>query len=525
MSYQGETYSIPMNRGGLTANPNIDLIEPEMMVMARNINTFDNGRGKRGGTAHFSTASTRDSQLMGVIDFTLADGSQFIVTTTTEGEVWKDNTTQLNSGNLLKVGAFTTFSVVNEKLYICDGGTTPQTWDGIAASTSDLAAVPSDWTGSNFPTQIIVHGAGGSERGWALGCQSTPHTLYITPETAGGDLDFTQGTIQTFNRETGDGYGLVGGVEFGDKLIVFGKNQAYVVDDSELDISNWRIQAAQWKGGVAHSRLIVKTPNDVVCMMDDGTIYSVAAVQEFGDYKIASITKPSWIDKWIRENTDLGKINQFHGVYDPELRIIRFFVVRSGQTNIDTCLVYNIDKGPEEGWVIHDNQTNASGFDASCSAVVLRVPAEDHSTYIYTGDYLGNVWELEEGPRNDNGEAYFAGFKTARLNFANARVTKKYRRGWLITEEKGDYNLFINTWVDGVSLAQQTVDLSGAGALWGTMVWGSFTWAGDALIDQPFDIGTKGKRIQFEIFNSNVNEDFFVSQMLIDHKVLSNRPQ
>lgn len=522
MSYQGDTFSVPMNRGGFTNNPNADLIDPEMMVMARNINIFENGRGKRGGTKHFSSASTRDSQLMGVVDFTLIDGTQHVVTTATEGEIWKDNTTQLKSG--LAASKFSTFAINNDKLYISNGADVPQTWDGSAGSTTDLSAVPTDWTGSNFPTQIVIHGSGNSERGWALGCPSNVHTLYVTPDTAGGDLDFTQGTIVTFNIETGDGFGLVGGVEFGDKFIVFGKNQAYIINDSSTTVADWGYVTAQWKGGVAHSRLIVKTPNDVVCMMDDGNIYSVTAVQQFGDYKSASITKPSWIDKWIRDNTDLSKIDQFHGVYDPELRLIRIFVVRSGQTTVDTCLVYNIDRGPEEGWVIHDNQSNASGFDASSSAVVRRSPASDHSTYVYTGDYSGNVWELEEVTKNDNSAAYFAGFKTPRLTFNNPRVTKKYHRGWLVTEEKGDYNLFINTWVDGVALTQQTVDLSGAGALWGTMVWGSFTWAGDVLIDQPFDIGTKGKRIQFEIFNSNVDEDFFVSQLLIDHKLLGNRP-
>ncbi|MEE8382225.1 MAG: hypothetical protein V3R78_10185 [Thermodesulfobacteriota bacterium] len=494
------------------------------MLEVRNINIHEDGRGKRGGTAIFSAASTRNSQLTGVIDFTLASGTQFVVTTTTEGEVWKDNATQLNSGNLLKSGAFTTFSIANDKVYICDGGTTPQTWDGAAGSTSDLAAVPNDWTGVNFPTQIIIHGSGNSERGWALGLPSNPHTLYFTPDSAGGDLDFTDGTIDTINIETGDGFGLVGGVDFGDRLIIFGKNNAYVINDTSLTSTEWGYTQAQWEGGVAHSRLIIKTTNDVVCMMDDGNIYSITAVQSYGDYKQASITKPSWIDKWIRENTDLSKINQFHGLYDPELRRIYIFVVRNGQTDVDTALVYNVDRGPEEGWTIHDNRDSNSGYSASCAAVVRRSPASHHSQYVYTGDGIGNVWELEESAKNDNNNAYYAGFKTPRLVFDNARATKKYVRGFLVTEEKGSYNVYINIWIDDVAQTQQSVDLSGAGAVWGTMVWGSFTWAGGVLVDKAFDIGAVGKRIQLEVFNSSVDEDFFLSEIQVDHLIMGNRP-
>lgn len=522
MSFSGQTFQIPMGRGGFTNNPNIDEVAPEMMIDVKNINIHENGRGRRGGTAHFSVASTRDSQLMGVVDFTLINGTQHVVTTATEGEIWKDNTTQLKSG--LATGKFSTFAIANDKLYISNGANVPQTWDGAAGSTSDLSAVPTDWTGSNFPTQIIIHGSGNSERGWALGCPSNVHTLYVTPDSAGGDLDFSQATILTFNIETEDGFGLVGGVEFGDRILIFGKNQAFVMNDSDIDTANWGYNAAQWKGGVAHSRLIVKTPNDVVCMMDDGNIYSVTAVQQFGDYRSASITKPSWIDKWIRENTDLSRIDQFHGEYDPELRRVYIFVVRSGQTQIDTALVYNVDRGPEEGWTIHDNPSSVSGYSASASAVVRRTPAANHSTYTYTGDYSGNVWELETAARNDDSAAYTASYKTPKMTFDNPRLTKRYRKLWVIAREAGNFNLSIETWVDGVSQGTNTVSLAGIGAVYGIDVYGTGTYGGDTFVENNFNVGNVGRRIQYEVFNTAANEDFFVSKMLQDFTPLGNRP-
>ena len=74
--------------------------------------------------------------------------------------------------------------------------------------------------------------------------------------------------------------------------------------------------------------------------------------------------------------------------------------------------------------------------------------------------------------------------RSGQLVFDNARATKKYVRGFLVTEEKGNYSVYINIWIDDIAQTQQSVDLSGAGAVWGTMVWGSFTWAGGVLIDK-----------------------------------------
>jgi len=90
-------------------------------------------------------------------------------------------------------------------------------------------------------------------------------------------------------------------------------------------------------------------------------------------------------------------------------------------------------------------------------------------------------------------------------------------------EPKGDCNLTVNTWIDGVQQAQQTVSMAGAG---GTLPFtlGTDLLGGNELIDKPYDIGNKGKRIQSEFYNSNVDEDFFISQILYDHKVLGAGP-
>lgn len=516
MGYKGQTYAIDCARGGLTANPNIDSVPAYMMVLARNINIHENGRGKRGGTSKVNaSAGYGSSQNMGMYDYIKLSGAQKLVVGTTAGSIYQSPTVTIKTG--LTTGKFFNYEVFEDELYICNGANTPQTWDGAAASTSNITNPAADWTGSNQPFQMVKHGRGNSERMWAI----LPSGVYASAD--GDAKEFVTGVIN-IPISTDDGSGLTGALEFGDRLICFSKRRSYIIDDASLTPSEWGYEAAIWEGGVSHNRLIVKTPNDVLCMMDDGNIYSITAVQSYGDYKTASITKPSWIDKWIRDNCDLGRIDQFHAAYDPELRLIRWFVVRTGQSQVDTCLVYFIDRGPEEGWVIHDNLSYASGFKASASCVYHKIPAEHHSFYIYTGDYSGFVWDLEETNRNDDSNGYYAGFKTSRMTFDNPRLTKRYDRGWAITQAEGDYNLYIKAWIDGVEQTEQTISLAGTGGIWDTGTWDNFAWSGDEMIDKTFDIGDTGKRIQFEVYNSNVNEDFFISQLLVDFKPLGNRP-
>lgn len=516
MSYSGGTYQIPCERGGLTANPNIDAVKPEMMVIARNINLNENGRGLRGGTAHVNaTAITGTPRIMGIYDFWLLNGTQKLVTATTDGKVYSDYTTEIKTG--LTTAKHTSFEIFDNTLYITNGANIPQTWNGVAASTSNLTNVPTDWTGSAYPKQFIKHGRGNSERLWAY----LNNTVYAS---ANGTDDFSDANVTTINIETSDGQGIVGAVEFQDRLLTFGKRKAYIIDDADYSTANWGYEAAAWEGGAAHHRLIVKTPNDIICMTEDGDIYSVTAVQQYGDYKQASLVRPSFMDKWIRDNVRLSYVADFHATYDPELRAIKFFVVRNGKTTVDTALVFFIDRPLEEAWTIHDNQTNASGYSASCSCIYRKDPPEHHRIYIYTGDYSGFVWDLEETNTNDNSLAYYGGFKTSHLSFDDPRVSKKYMRGWLTTRPQGAYDVYISWWVDGVKQTTKTVSLAGSGVALDTFLLDTDSLGGSDVIDTAFSLGTIGKRIQFEVYNGNVNETFFVSRLSVDFKPLSNRP-
>lgn len=518
MSYAGETYVIPFQAAGLNLNKNIDSIPPSGLVLARNVNLHEGGLGTRGGTSKDnSTAVTGSPDIRGLYYFRLNNSNDFKVFGTSAGNVYRNSTTTIKTG-MSSSNKFW-FETFENTLYICDGASTVQTWDGVAAGTSNITNPATDWSGADQPDQIVKHGKGNSERLWAKGLATKPMNVYYS--TLGDGKDFLNATAGFMQIDTGDGFGIVGLVDFADQLFAFGKRNTYLIDDADVNTVNWGYALAPWVGGVANQRLIVKTENDIYAMMEDGVIYSVTAAQFTKDYKRASLVRPAYIDRYIQENVKLSSVADFHAIYDPTLRCIYWFVVRTGQTEVDTALVQFIDRPPEQAWVVQDNQSSNSGFSAACSALI-RNGAGDYE--VWTGDYSGFLWRLNQANANDDSNAFYNGVKTANTHLGNPRIHKHFRRGRVITEPKGSYSLNVNWWVDGTAQTAQTVSLAGTGSVFDTGTLDSATFAAEDLIDSSYDLGQVGKRMQQEFYLNAVNREFFLSAAMLDFKPLGVMP-
>ena len=527
MSYRGQVYRIPCDRGGLQRNANIDLIPPEGMVHpSKNINMHQGGRGKRGGTGVVNatpTAIDSSSRIRGIGYYRQENGDTKVIVATSSPKLFQDTVSGTGNWSSDITGASWTtanktvmFEQMDDLMFICNGVDDPQQYNG-AGSTSDVTTLNGDWSGNNNPSMMLKHGRGEAEKMWAIGVADHTGRVYYSktrdPNTWAG-----AGTGNV-DIETSDGFGIIGIAEFGDRLICFGRRQVFIINDESITTAEWGYQKAQWEGGAGSAKLIVTTPFDIFVMAEDGDIYSVSTAQQYGDYRSASVLKDSKMHEWIKEFVDLTNIDDFHAIYDPKLRAIKWFVRRKTLAHVDTCLVYFIDRQSSEAWIVHDNQSNDSGYKASASALIR---AETGNFKVYTGGWDdGFVWELETVNLNDNSSAYSAGFKTARLPFDNPRIRKRYDKVWIIAKEEGTYNLDIDWWVDGEPQTQINVDLTPSGSfVLGTSLLDTGVLGGDAFIDTDAELDQYGKRIEFEIFNNRVDEDFFVSQILIDYQPL-----
>lgn len=520
MSYAGQAYQIPCGAGGNFYSGDLDSVPPEGMVSpSKNLNLHIGGRRKRGGTTPYNSIPiTSTPQILNGYDFRKKNASRFIMAFGNDGSLYSD----ILASTSIKTGLATSgrpcFETFKDELYVTDGINTPQTWDGAAGATSDITTPAVDWGVGNQPKFCLAHGAGVSRRMWYFGCPVNLENAYYSILDDGKDL--TGSGSGQLKVETSDGFGIVGGREFGQRLVFFGKRKAYLLDDSSSSVANWGYVAAQWEGGAAHQDLIVKTPNDLICMQEDGEIYSVTAVQSYGDYKAASIARPAFVHQWIMDNVNLALINQFHAIYDPNLRAIKFFVVRNAQSQVDTALIFFIDRQPKEAWMLHDNLDHASGYSASSSFLVRTSVGKFE---VYTGDYSGQIWKTEQEAKNDNGEGYTTQSKTPPLSFENPRVNKKYRRGKIIYASPGNYNVNVRWWVDNVEQTPRVVSFVNTGGIYGSAVFDTDVYGGAQLGEASFELGAIGKRIQIQLENSTADEDYFISKILVDNEVLGAR--
>ena len=408
----------------------------------------------------------------------------------------------------------------------------------ITNQTIDIIDPHADWSASDQPIQVIKHGNGNSERLWAVGTTGTPGFVYYSNDNDGSSLpSFLASGSGRIYIDTGDKFGLIGACEYQDRLMVFGKNNTYVIDDSDSSPDNWGYSQAGWKGGASNHRLIIVTPNDVLAMMDDGDIYSVSAVQSYGDYKAASIARPAGVDTWIRDNIDLTYISSFHAIYDPNLKAIKWFMVRKTQTQVDTCLVYYIDRSPDKAWTLHNNTTsNINGYNASCS---FNFKGADNKDNIYTGDWGGTgkgwIWKTEQTSYSDNSTAYEVKLRTPRMSLGGdqdptaVRINKKFKELRIVDQNfLGTTGFLVRYYIDGV-LHGMTYAFSepAHGFLLGTSALDIDSLSGDKseFFEYTVPIGDVGKRIEIEITNNNVvNNYFFIASMLLDFKPLTVRP-
>lgn len=530
MGYDGGQHISDYSRGGLVFINNFDAILPHHMVYpTRNINLNGGGREPRGGTA-IKYDGYGGAQIMGQFDFILDNGNQFLVTVTTDGKIWKNKDDILKTG--VSTGIYPSFEIMNDTLYIALGANDiPQTWDGAAASTSDFAHPHASWAADGYPLHLKVHGRGESERLWAI----ASNNVYYSDLNDGTEADFTAGAYGNVYIEAGSG-NLVGAAAFTDRLFIFSETLAWVIDDADADHSNWGYDKAPWSKGAAHHRVIIDTPYGPVIVTRQFDIYPVSVTDAYGDFKIDNMTEEAEVYRYVDEHINLTKIAECHGVYDPKIKAVRFFHRRNGLAEVDSCLVFFLDRakkfaergldGAVESWMIHDNQDNISGYSASSSCV--RKVAEG-KYQVHTGGYDGKSWGLEESSKADNGNGYYAGFMTPKDTYVSLAkelldYMKAYKRAKVRNQPAGNFDLNVNIYIGGVFVGSQTISLSGSGSVFDTAVFGTAKFAVQAITNEAFLLGYKGEDVQFEFYRTAAGEDFFIPGLITHFKALGVKP-
>lgn len=508
MGYSGQTYRMPLIDTGFRDDRNLELLPPTALVIpSKNVNYHEGGLGKRGGTD--ITIEGLGNSGQGVFHFQTP--TQKLLVFVANGNLY-----QTAYANVLHTGMstqnFVSFCQTSLYVFCADGQTNPQYWDGAAGSSSDVTAATS-WSG-NMPIQMVTHtraGSGAGDRLWAVTPDGLWYSKLNTPtDFKNGDAGFIP--IDSIG-------GLTGAWDLGGQLFAFSRTQTFLIQDTDSTIANWGYINALWEGGAASWRLICKAYNNLFLMTEDGLIYSLQGVLTTGAYNAAALNRPPYIDKFIRDNVNLTNIQNFHVAYDRKLRALKFFMQEGGSTN-NIALVYFIDKEPTSAWIVHDNEIYASGYDAMCSAEV-RNAAGDYQ--VWTIDNTGNVWKLEQTSRDDDGNPYPVHIKCKREDMGDPRANKHYMAMAFRGVASGQVDFTCRTWVEGARQTDESLTLNGSGAAFDSAHFDVDTFAGDMLTAAPFQLGYYGRDFQFELINSAVGQDFFLSEILFFAKKLGTK--
>jgi hypothetical protein len=434
------SFRYALGSGGFNYNRNSsDMPSNCMLDGSCNFNLLADSVRSRGGTDVVLTLPER-SPITSLSRVIPSSGTSVILSTTESGSIYKDSVALKNDLPKINDASYLEW---NDNVIINVGSSVPQVWDHASSTTSDYPAIKmaEDWTHDGaYPLIMLAHGKSNSLRAWALGSTSRPNTLYYS-----AGFDILDG-VPNFSIEDSDEKAgqfviatpfnepLLGLIEFGDRLLVFSSSKAFVVDDLSTITTQWGYVAAQWDGGTISHHTLVALENDIFSLTQDGTLYSISAVESYGDYRMASLTEPAAINVYMKENINLTNVADIHLVFDPNIRAIKVFCAPQYREENDIALTYFIDRGSLNGWTPHYNRLFQSGYDARSSVI----SPSSNGDVNFTGDYFGRIWKIEQPFVVDDGEFFQMQIITPWVtpNFsaqggADFRRTKRFQNGWV----------------------------------------------------------------------------------------------
>ena len=508
MAYGGQVLRSPFLQTGLRDDRSQELLPVTSLVLpSKNLNFHENGLSKRGGNALFDSAPVV-SKVQGGFQFRLNSGAYFDLFAT-NGKVYQSNFSNVlkaglsvsNPVSFMQIGAQSGQTITQYVMW-ADGQTKPQYWDGSAITSTDVTIATSWGTTSGMPFQIINHARNANIRAWAITKDSVWASKLAQPWNF-ADADVIQ--IPVYSKG-----GLVGGIDLGGQLFVWDKTKTYLIDDTDSNSQNWGYHESLWDGGAAHWRLICKANNNLFIMAEDSTIYSLQGIIATGAYSASPIARPAYIDKFIRDNVTLSNIENFCCAYDRKLRAIKWFMQEGGSHN-NIALTYFVDKDPSNAWIIHDNEDFDSGYDASAVWEVRNGPGD---WQLWTGDFSGRVWKLEQGNDEDNGNPFRVRIKTIRQDLGAPRAWKHFKGLVFRGSAAGNVDFDIESYVDGERKTAGTFTLQASGAKFDTAQFDVDVFAGDSLVPTTVDVGYYGRDYQAEFVNNAIGQNFFLSELI-----------
>lgn len=307
-------------------------VEMPFLVDAENVfYELDGGPHKITGTTQLnSTTVDSGEQIRGLVDFwrqgTSGKGVQKRVIHAGT-QIFKDDADgtfdSIDTG--LEDDTIPSYEIFDDVLIITSDSTVdiPQKWDQTTLST----------LGTNTPN--FAFSTEHKNRLWAAGVRSTPSTLHYSQFLA-PDGDWTGAGSGTIQISPNDGDRITAIASHKNELWVFKgpfKGSIHRIVGSAPTGSDSFARRTFIEGlGAAGHNSIFRFRDDLGFFWSDGTIHSLKAVQAFGDFNEADLSRP--INTYLRRNVNKARLDQAWAATDWDAgRVVFTFPIGSSTDN------------------------------------------------------------------------------------------------------------------------------------------------------------------------------------------------
>lgn len=466
MGYAGLIASIPAGQGSLntsenrTTIPATDLTEAEGIVYEGNVWRKEPGRLAYGGVIagtpaivaahHWRHPYLSTDHML----FACMDGKLYLETLGDPDAVTLQ-TGMTNDERGIFVPCGSEVGGEMPKLVYFNGQNAGEVLTGSDVATHAMAHPPDDWQ-HGPPFFGVLH----NSRLCAGGSWYDPHRIYYSINT--DHEDFKSGDSGSLAIYPGVGQRFVAGLDVNGLLFLFKHPVGiYWLDDSDVDIANWRANRVNEQVGVcesAHAALPISVAGtgDVLFLAPSGNFHLLSALQVApGGTAIrrSNLSEAMQIQRWTRENVNLGLLRHATSTwYESKSEAVWSLPSTHSVTN-DLRLVFDFSRFGDNGQVrfSYSRRDNAETLFTRLDDSNIARPS--------FGDGAGQVYLLDQETRSPG----TASFTLAETDFAwldgrLANTEKAFQFLEVITTPKNACPLTVNVFIDGRLTQTLTLD-------------------------------------------------------------------
>lgn len=289
-----------------------------------------------------------------------------LITATTGGNVFKEVPTSTTVGDIdgiVLVGGLVEGNrtpgfflvggkeagALDRKLFYFNGSDPVQVLSGDGTTMAAISDPPADWGSSVDPLRQPIGGTIHNFQMVGFGSWYDPHRLYFShPDD---HEDFTSdGFSVRVRSDLGDR--IYSAISFNGVLFVWKYPYGvFWLDDSDIDRTNWVTRTKSTAIGCAPSPYAaLAMDDDVIFCAANGSFHLLSAVDAMGGTKSSDLTHALGIDKWLRENVNLARLDRMVSTWDQHTKTAIFYVPGAGQTQNTLALKFDFglraDGGP-----------------------------------------------------------------------------------------------------------------------------------------------------------------------------------